>query len=44
MNHLNYGDNLSVLRESVDPIHLDPPVKSQGRGKQRAGGIALNHQ
>lgn len=33
MNHLYYGDNLSVLRESiadesVDLIHLDPPFNS----------------
>lgn len=32
-NHLFYGDNLSVLRESirdesVDLIYLDPPFKS----------------
>ena len=33
MNHLYYGDNLSVLRESikdgsVDLIYLDPPFNS----------------
>ena len=34
MNHLYYGDNLSVLRESigdasVDLIYLDPRITSQ---------------
>jgi site-specific DNA-methyltransferase (adenine-specific) len=33
MNHLHYGDNLTVLREhiadeSVDMIYLDPPFNS----------------
>ncbi|WP_454268870.1 hypothetical protein [Roseovarius sp. MBR-51] len=33
MNHLYYGDNLSVLRESiksesVDLVYLDPPFNS----------------
>ena len=33
MNHLHYGDNLRVLRESVDDtsvdlIYLDPPFNS----------------
>jgi len=32
MNHLHYGDNLRVLRESVasdsvDLIYLDPPIR-----------------
>jgi len=34
MNHLYNGDNLHVLRssivtDSVDPIHLDPPSNSK---------------
>ncbi len=33
MNHLYYGDNLAILRDSipsasVDPIYLDPPFNS----------------
>ncbi len=36
MNHLYYGDNLAVLRdsirdESVDLIYLDPPFNSNAR-------------
>ena len=34
MNHLYYGDNLTILREhiydeSIDLIYLDPPFNSQ---------------
>ncbi len=27
-NKLYYGDNLAILRESVDLIYLDPPFNS----------------
>jgi site-specific DNA-methyltransferase (adenine-specific) len=35
-NHLHYGDNLTVLRESnapesVDLVYLDPPFNSNAR-------------
>ena len=34
MNHLYYGDNLTILREqirdeSIDLVYLDPPFNSQ---------------
>ena len=49
MNHLYYGDNLAVLRDSikdetVDLIYLDPPVQLQRqlqRAVQGAGGNGL---
>ena len=45
-NHLYYGDNLVVLRESikdesVDLVYLDPPFNSNAKGLYQivAGGL-----